>query len=153
MRSHALVLTVAAMMMAGCSAATLQPRQQPVPKKLDVDKWFAVIVDKAGNGCAITVQPADANEGNVAVKPGWKVGWVLINRCNTVQAMELEFEFKSTRQPKRPLTFDAFKDSALVGKVKKSVFGGCHEDAPCGEYKYKVTVGRDTLDPDIEIVH
>jgi hypothetical protein len=159
MRLHLLAMSVLAITMSGSSAAMMQaskpaPRQSPEPKKIDVDKWFAVVVDKAGQGCELSVHPADASQGNVAVKPGWKVGWLLINRCNSEQSMSIAFRYKPDNTAKQPVNFETFGSSALVGKIKKKFFGGCPDDAPCGEYKYTVTVGSLTpLDPDIEIVH
>ena len=158
MRRYLLAMSVLAVTMSASGAAMMQaskptPRQTPEPKKVDVDKWFAVVVDKVGETCVLSVHPADASQGNVAVKPGWKVGWLLINRCNTEQSMRLDFVYKPDGLPRQPVTFEVFGSSALVGKIKKKFFGGCPDEAPCGEYKYHVTVGSLKLDPDIEIVH
>jgi hypothetical protein len=158
MRVQLLAMSVLAVTMSVSGAAMMQQskptaRQNPEQKKIDVDKWFAVVVDKAGQGCELSVHPADASQGNVAVKPGWKVGWLLINRCNTDQSMSISFVYQPDNRPMQPVNFEAFGSSALVGKIKKKFFGGCPDDAPCGVYKYNVTVGSLKLDPEIEIVH
>jgi hypothetical protein len=158
MSVHLLAVSLLAVTISASAAAMMQapkpvPKQIPERKQIDVDKWFAVVVDKAGQGCELSVHPADASQGNVAVKPGWKVGWLLINRCNAEQSMSIAFQYRPDGSAKQPVNFEAFGNSALVGKIKKKFFGGCPDDAPCGEYKYTVTVGSLTLDPDIEIVH
>lgn len=158
MRADLLAISVLAMSLSACSAATVTPLQNPQRRNAQVDKWFVILAEMAGEKCSLSVYPQDAAEGNVAVKPGWRVGWLLVDRCHqTPQAPVLEFRHKKVdpTETKRPIEFDNFSpdDLVLAGKVRKKLFGGCPDDAPCGEYKYTVKVGTWTLDPDIEIVH
>ena len=124
------------------------------PTLVKADRIFYVLVEKAGPGCSVRVVPEVG--GPVQVRAGWKVAWWLVNTCDETSALELSFVTKVDKTPKKPVTFQPFGNSVLEGKVKKKgIFSGpCQEfeEAPCTVYKYSVTVGAHTIDPDFEII-
>jgi hypothetical protein len=158
------VVALLALAGAACSRVMTKPPDAvpPVKHDFDVDRLFVVIVEpkpRPEDGCRLTLYPDNQMEADVRMRPGWTVGWTLVNRCSNLpqhQTLALAFTHESAG-PKSPIAFRPFRDRSLIGKVRAAgLFGNkCQredEDAPCGRYTYTVTVGDLKLDPDIEIV-
>lgn len=149
-RLFASATALAAVCLLPACAVKQQPRVQPQQFPVDVDHLFTVVVvadERSKHKCAIKVTP-DGPE--VKIKRGARVGWNVVNLCDTEAGLKLDFKFQGNSRPilKEPRTSGAL----FTGKIK-SRFKKCHDEAPCGLYKYDVQVGKHFVDPEFEIVY
>ena len=129
-----------------------------VPKTDKIDKFFIVLVgDNGSGGCTVNVQPKENGGGDwVKVEKNWRVAWFFVNTCAAAKGKTptIEFALKSDLTKKKtPINFNVEKPDVLIGKVKQ--VGNCEDmttEAPCTTFKYKVSVGDYSEDPDVEII-
>lgn len=152
-----------AALLVGCGGMnSVQTAPERRPPRVNVEKWFVITVRPAPNGgCTIEAFPdKDEGYGEVQVRRNWRVAWFVLNTCPAAQGLtpSLEFEYLAggdTRQPKSPLQWRTTTPTLLQGRVRaRGNAASCKvdPDAPCGRYKYTIHVGKDSLDPEWEIV-
>jgi hypothetical protein len=115
-----------------------------------LDARYTILVTGTAGACQIGVYPDPVT--GVRVKPGWKVGWELVNQCDSANTVDFTFTYLGDNSQKTPITFQGGGGTLIRGRVKSRFIVFCHgEEAPCGSYKYGVRVGETVLDPELEI--
>lgn len=146
--------------LAGCGtqSSSISGALREVPKTDKIDKFFIVLVgDDGSGGCTVNVQPKDNGTGDwVKIERNWRVAWFVVNTCSAAKGVvpTIEFALKSDiTKKKTPINFSVQLADVLIGKVKQ--VGNCKDlttEAPCTTFKYKVSVGAYSEDPDVEII-
>ncbi len=131
-------------LLSGCVSAK---QIEPVPSEpltLTVGKFFSITKTKPWYkiSCKITVAPA---KGDVKVRRGSTVAWVMGNDCDDAADVRLRFFRKGRGKATEeyPIKFEPMRNNVLYGTVIDD--GGTEE----ATYEYTAIVGRHQKDPEI----
>lgn len=149
-RRSVVVANVLAVVCMLTACAARQGGGPSITQEVHVDHLFTVVVlsdDTSTTGCTIKVDP-DGPE--VKIQRGDSVGWKVSNFCDDAQGLKLDFKHNGKSYPilRKPRT-----SGSLFTAEIKSRWRRCHEEAPCGLYKYDIAVGKHFVDPEFEIIY